>query len=161
MVASWAPRWSRYQRDFRETLIYIRSPESDRPAPLFNNLGDHKHPITTISTDAQRYFNQGLTLGFAFNHAKAERSFRYAAKLDPQCTMCWWGVAFMLGPNINATMDAAAVQSRKWMGSVRFDAGARCPGQTSRIDGGEEAFRQGLEARGHHPNRVTHLATRD
>jgi tetratricopeptide (TPR) repeat protein len=84
-------------------------PASDKPAPLFHYLGDHRHPITTTSTDTQRYFNQGLTLGFAFNHAEAERSFRYAARLDPQCAMCWWGVAFVLGPNLNATMDAAAV----------------------------------------------------
>ncbi len=76
----------------------------DRPAPLFNDLGDHQHSITTASLDAQRYFNQGLTLAFAFNHAEAERSFRYAAMLDPQCAMCWWGVAFVLGPNLNAPM---------------------------------------------------------
>ncbi|MGH4003041.1 MAG: hypothetical protein ACRDSO_02875, partial [Pseudonocardiaceae bacterium] len=84
-------------------------PGSDQPAPLFNDLGDHQHSITTTSTDAQRYFNQGLTLGFAFNHAEAERSFRYAAMLDPQCAMCWWGVAFVLGPNLNAPMGTAAV----------------------------------------------------
>ncbi len=84
-------------------------PGSDKPAPLFNNLGGHQHSITTASMDAQRYFNQGLTLGFAFNHAEAERSFRHAARLDPQCAMCWWGVAFVLGPNINKTMDRAAV----------------------------------------------------
>jgi tetratricopeptide (TPR) repeat protein len=82
---------------------------SDKPAPLFNNLGDHKHSITTTSVDAQRYFNQGLTLGFAFNHAEAQRSFRYAATLDPQCAMCWWGIAFVLGPNINGKMDPTAV----------------------------------------------------
>ncbi len=85
------------------------SPGADKPAPLFNDLGDHQHSITTASVDAQRYFNQGLTLGFAFNHAEAERSFRYAATLDPQCAMCWWGVAFVRGPNINGTMDSAAV----------------------------------------------------
>ncbi|MGH3834817.1 MAG: tetratricopeptide repeat protein [Pseudonocardiaceae bacterium] len=82
-----------------------------KPAPLFNDLGDHQHSITTVSTDAQRYFNQGLTLGFAFNHAEAERSFRYAAMLDPQCAMCWWGVAFVLGPNLNAPMGPAAASA--------------------------------------------------
>ncbi|MGH3778783.1 MAG: hypothetical protein ACRDRR_24115 [Pseudonocardiaceae bacterium] len=83
-------------------------PGFDKAAPLFNDLGDHKHSITTASADAQRYFNQGLTLGFAFNHPEAERSFRYAAMLDPQCAMCWWGVAFVLGPNLNAPMGPAA-----------------------------------------------------
>ncbi|MGH3693686.1 MAG: hypothetical protein ACRDRX_06785 [Pseudonocardiaceae bacterium] len=84
------------------------SPGSGKPAPLFNDLGDHTHSITTTSSAAQHYFNQGLTWAFAFNHAEAERSFRYAAGLDAQCAMCWWGVAFVLGPNVNATMDAAA-----------------------------------------------------
>lgn len=64
-------------------------PGSDRPAPLFHDLGDYQHAITTGSVDAQRYFNQGLTLAFAFNHAEAQRSFRHAAMLDPQCAMCW------------------------------------------------------------------------
>lgn len=80
-------------------------PGTDRPVPLFNDLGDHRHPVTTASEDAQHYFDQGLTLGFAFNHAEAERSFRHAASLDPGCAMCWWGVAFVLGPNLNAQMN--------------------------------------------------------
>jgi len=78
-------------------------------APLFDNLGSYRHPITTSSADAQRYFDQGLTLSYAFNHAEAIRSFRQAAALDPACAMCFWGVAYALGPNINApiTEDAA------------------------------------------------------
>jgi tetratricopeptide (TPR) repeat protein len=78
-------------------------------APLFDNLGTYHHAITTPSADAQRYFDQGLTLGYAFNHAEAIRSFRQAAAFDPGCAMCHWGVAYALGPNINApiTEDAA------------------------------------------------------
>jgi tetratricopeptide (TPR) repeat protein len=77
-------------------------------APLFHDLGSYSHKITTSSTEAQRYFDQGLILGWGFNHAEAERSFREAARLDPACAMCWWGVAWVLGPNINAAMDSAA-----------------------------------------------------
>jgi tetratricopeptide (TPR) repeat protein len=78
-------------------------------APLFDNLGSYHHAVSTSSTDAQRYFDQGLTLSYAFNHAEAIRSFRQAAALDPACAMCYWGVAYALGPNINApiTEDAA------------------------------------------------------
>jgi tetratricopeptide (TPR) repeat protein len=78
-------------------------------APLFDNLGDHHHPISTDSTLAQRYFDQGLALTYAFNHAEAVRSFRQAADLDPKCAMCYWGVALALGPNINAPMTDQAV----------------------------------------------------
>lgn len=78
-------------------------------ARLFDNLGNHHHPISTNIPLTQRYFDQGLTLAYGFNLPEAERSFREAARLDPNCAICYWGVALALGPNINATMDADAV----------------------------------------------------
>jgi tetratricopeptide (TPR) repeat protein len=87
------------------------TPESTAPGtPLYNNLGNWHHEITTKSPDAQRYFDQGLTLSYAFNHAEAIRSFRQAAALDPDCAMCYWGVAYALGPNINAPITPEAAQ---------------------------------------------------
>ena len=41
---------------------------------------------------------------------KRGAAFRTAQQLDPNCAMCFWGEALVLGPNINAPMDAAAVQ---------------------------------------------------
>ena len=78
-------------------------------APLFTGMGTHKHPITTTSSQAQRYFDQGLVLAYGFNHAEAARSFREAIQLDPDCAMCNWGLAYVLGPNINAQMEDDAV----------------------------------------------------
>jgi tetratricopeptide (TPR) repeat protein len=75
-------------------------------APLFEGLGSFEYPITTSNPRAQRYFNQGLSLAYAFNHAEAKRSFEEAARLDPNCAMCQWGIAYVLGPNINAPMTA-------------------------------------------------------
>ncbi|HTK78962.1 MAG TPA: hypothetical protein VL286_00845 [Rhizomicrobium sp.] len=77
-------------------------------APLFKGYGDHHHPISTTNAQAQMYFDQGVRLLFGFNHAEAIRSFREAARLDPNCAMCWWGVAFALGPNINLPMQPDA-----------------------------------------------------
>jgi tetratricopeptide (TPR) repeat protein len=74
---------------------------------LFQGLGDTHHEITTRSPRAQKYFDQGLVLAFGFNHREAGRSFLEAARLDPQCAMCYWGAAWVLGPNINAPMDPA------------------------------------------------------
>jgi tetratricopeptide (TPR) repeat protein len=79
-------------------------------APLYENLGSHHHPVTTSSAEAQQYFDQGLRLSYAFNHAEAIRSFRQAAALDPDCAMCYWGVAFALGPNINAPITEEAAR---------------------------------------------------
>lgn len=69
--------------------------------PLFKGLGDHRRKITTTSSTAQRYFDQGLTLTYSFNHDEAIRSFRYAVDQDPTCAMAWWGIALCNGPHIN------------------------------------------------------------
>jgi tetratricopeptide (TPR) repeat protein len=74
-------------------------------------MGEHKHAITTNDPDAQRYFNQGLVIDFAFNHAESVRSFRAAQTLDPDCAMCYWGEALALGPNINVTSNGKVVMS--------------------------------------------------
>ena len=80
-------------------------------APLFDGMGSHHHTITTRDPDAQRYFDQGLVIDFAFNHAESVRSFRAAQKLDPDCAMCFWGEALALGPNINVTSNGKVVMS--------------------------------------------------
>lgn len=77
------------------------------PGPLFDNLGDLHLPVTTKSKQAQRYFDQGVSLVFGFNHKEAIRSFRSAAFLDPQCAMAHWGVAYAYGPHVNKPMDAS------------------------------------------------------
>jgi len=72
-----------------------------RTAPILDNLGDHHRTISTYLPAAQRYFDQGLRLMFAFNVEEAERAFRAAVEIDPTCAMCNWGVAMALGPHIN------------------------------------------------------------
>ncbi len=83
-------------------------PATDLP-PLFKDLGSLNFKIATANSKAQAYFDQGLRLTFAFNHAEAARAFRAAQKLDPNCAMCFWGEALVLGPNINAPMFPEAV----------------------------------------------------
>lgn len=79
-----------------------------RSVPLYDGLGEVHFPITTSDPLAQRYFDQGLGFAYGFNHAAAIAAFREAQRLDPQCAMCFWGEAFVHGPNINAAMDPAA-----------------------------------------------------
>lgn len=76
--------------------------------PLLDGLGDHHYPVTTSSEQAQEYFDQGLRLYYAFNHAEAIRAFREAQRLDPSCAMCFWGESLAWGPNINMPMDASS-----------------------------------------------------
>jgi len=85
-----------------------RTPADPGDVPLYDNLGDHGHPITTTSRQTQAYFNQGLRLQYAFNHAEAIRSYEKALSFDDGCAMCWWGIALASGPNINGAMDEAS-----------------------------------------------------
>jgi tetratricopeptide (TPR) repeat protein len=99
-------------------LLACGAPENDRQdhaysesepvgeATIFDNLGSHGRPISTESAEAQVYFDQGLRLQYAFNHAEAIESYQTALERDPDCAMCWWGIALAYGPNINAPMDA-------------------------------------------------------
>ena len=72
--------------------------------PLYKDLGSLSFKVGTRNPKAQAYFDQGLRLTVGFNHAEAQRAFQAARKLDPSCAMCFWGEAFVLGPNINAPM---------------------------------------------------------
>jgi hypothetical protein len=73
-------------------------------AQLFDGLGNFHRGITTQFPEAQVYFDQGMRLLWAFNHDEASRSFARAALLDPDCAMCFWGVALTIGPNYNLPM---------------------------------------------------------
>jgi tetratricopeptide (TPR) repeat protein len=76
-----------------------------KPPALMPGMGHHHHAISTKSPEAQRFFDQGLTLVFAFNHEEAAQAFRRASELDPQSAMALWGVALALGPCINLDVD--------------------------------------------------------
>ena len=71
------------------------------PASLMPGLGGLHHPVSTKSAEAQKFFNQGLALIYAFNHEEARRSFEQAARLDPALAMAHWGIALAVGPNYN------------------------------------------------------------
>lgn len=62
--------------------------------PLLPQLQIHHHPISTRSHLAQRYFDQALLLAYGFNRGESFRSFQAAATLDPDCALCYWGMAY-------------------------------------------------------------------
>lgn len=83
-------------------------------AQLFPDLGDFHRDAGTKAPAAQAYFDQGMRLLWAFNHDEAARSFAKAAEADPQCGICYWGVALTLGPNYNMPMMAEARARVAW-----------------------------------------------
>lgn len=109
-------------------------------ATLLEGLGNHHFPVTSKHPEVQRWFNQALMLTFGFNHDAAERSYLKAAQLDPDCAMCWWGAALVLGPHVNSGMDPAR-NADAWTRMQR--AVALAPRTTER----EQAFIRALVAR--------------
>ncbi len=85
-----------------------------RGAQFYEGLGEFHRPITTTSPEAQKYFDQGMRLMWAFNHDESTRSFAKAAALDPQCAMCLWGIALTVGPNYNLPMMALPRAKVAW-----------------------------------------------
>ena len=82
-------------------------------APLLDGMGPDRGPLASRIPLAQRYFHQGMALTWGFNPAEAARSFAAATDVDPRCALCYWGLAWVSGPNINADMtpdDAARVR---------------------------------------------------
>ena len=79
------------------------------PVALETGLGDINHPVTTNNPEAQKFFNQGLSYVYAFNHAEAVRSFQQAAQLDPNMAMAYWGISLAMGSNYNVPADGPAL----------------------------------------------------
>ncbi len=62
-------------------------------AYLMPGMGNVSFPISCNDDLVQRFFNQGVAQLHGFWYYEAERSFRQAATLDPDCAMLYWGMA--------------------------------------------------------------------
>lgn len=92
------------QHDHNQNKIGIKQ------TTLSDGLGNIDHPVSTGSREAQKFFNQGLAYIYAFNHEEAIRSFKQAARLDPELAMAYWGASLALGSNYNLQADAAQLK---------------------------------------------------
>jgi tetratricopeptide (TPR) repeat protein len=117
-------------------LLVLPPPPARAPndtVPLYDDLGTHHRAVTTSLPSAQRYFDQGLRLVFGFNHGEAIRAFTEAARLDPGCAMCYWGIAYAHGPHVNAGMDSAS-------GVAAYAAAQRASSLARRASAVERAY---------------------
>jgi len=108
--------------------------------PIYDNLGSYHMAVSVRSQVAQQYFDQGLRLTYGFNHDEAIKSYTEGIREDSTCAMCWWGIAYALGPNINVPMDTGAVRPA-W--DALQHAVRLAPDATAR----EQAYIKALEAR--------------
>ena len=77
------------------------SHSQSKPASLMSGVGNVHHPVSTNNPEAQKFFDQGLRLIYAFNHDEAARSFQRATELDARLAIAYWGIAEAVGPNYN------------------------------------------------------------
>ncbi len=74
-------------------------------AYLMEGVGSVNFPTTTKHPEAQKFINQGVGQLHGFWYFEAERSFRQAAALDPECGIAYWGMAMA---NVNNEERAKA-----------------------------------------------------
>src|SRR5215213_2324533 len=122
-------------------LLVASSLSAQQPAvPLYKDLGTHHKAIGSKVPLAQQYFDQGLRLVFGFNHAEAIRAFGEAARIDPSCAMCYWGIAYAYGPHVNAGMDSAS-------GVAAYQAAQKALSLSSNATGWKRAYIRAIAAR--------------
>jgi len=87
----------------------ITYPESfNEPMALFPSaMGNFHFPISTDNELAQKYFDQGFQLMYAFAKEESARSFQASHLADPDCAICWWGEAWAWGSYLNGPMTTA------------------------------------------------------
>ena len=93
------------------------------PTPQhLTGIGQSHIPITTKSAEAQQWFDQGLALLHCFWDYEALRAFQEAARLDPDCAMCHWGLAQALDFNpANREQAKQELQRAKELGEHASD----------------------------------------
>lgn len=76
-------------------------------------FGNATYAVDSKNPEAQRWFNYGLQLAWAFAHEDAKGAFAEAMKQDPDCGMCAWGYALSLGPTINFGLEPAELKAAR------------------------------------------------
>lgn len=79
---------------------------------MVDGFGSGGFAVDTDNPEAQAWFNHGVRLRWAFEHSESVRAFRKAQLLDPECSMCAWGEAWALGPNLNGGGNDAESQAK-------------------------------------------------
>jgi tetratricopeptide (TPR) repeat protein len=97
--------------------------QAEARAPLLAGFGNATLAPSQANATAQQLFAQGMAQAYAFNAREAVRAFKAALAADPQCTLCAWGVAWQLGPNINDTARGDLGEARRHVRLAQRDAG--------------------------------------
>ena len=81
---------------------------------VFEGFGGYHRSVSTSSPQAQDLVDQALQLLYGYNHDEAIRSFTEATRIDPDCLMAWWGIAYANGLHINNPEMSEAQSRAAW-----------------------------------------------
>lgn len=69
------------------------TPPDQLPAPVRMTGIGNAHIAVTATPEAQQWFDQGLNLLHDFWDYESMKAFEQGVRVDPNCAMCWWGLA--------------------------------------------------------------------
>ena len=68
-------------------------PPEQLPVPVRMEGIGNSHITIKATPEAQAWFDQGLNLLHDFWDYESQKGFEQSIRVDPQCAMCWWGLA--------------------------------------------------------------------
>lgn len=78
---------------------------------IYGSMTEQYHRnIGSSSSISAILFDQGMLHTYGFNTVEGIRNFKAALVMDPNCAMCYWGISYANGPNINT--DVSAVMAK-------------------------------------------------
>lgn len=72
---------------------------------LVEGMGSGGFTVDSDNPEAQAWFDYSMALSHAFYHRDAIAAMKKAVEADPDCTLCAWGEAWVLGPTLNYRLD--------------------------------------------------------
>ena len=129
-------RPSRPRSRSSRTTPGTRADADTRPVTLMAGIQGVHFPISTRRDEAQKFFDQGLTLVYAFNHDEAVRSFRKAAEIDPASPMPLVGHRARARPEHQPRRRSRPREGGVRRGAARGAAGRARAGEGTRVRDG-------------------------
>jgi len=111
------------------------------------DLGGYHFPITTVSPEAQTWFDRGLIWTYGYNHEEAVACFDRAIAADPACAMAHWGRGYAAGPNYNMEWEHFDAAGRAAALSVGHAAAQAALAYVDGASGWETALIRALPSR--------------
>ena len=74
---------------------------------IYGSMTEQYHRnIGSSSSISAILFDQGMLHTYGFNTVEGIRNFKAALVMDPGCAMCYWGLSYANGPNINTDVSS-------------------------------------------------------